>query len=63
MPKAKTHKATAKRFTVTKSNKLKHRKPGQDHFNARANGDATRDKRRDQVANDCFTKTVKILMN
>jgi large subunit ribosomal protein L35 len=63
MPKIKTHKATAKRFMVTKSGKLKHRKPGQDHFNARESGKTIRSKRRDVDANLCFEKTIKTLIN
>ncbi|MEI8360598.1 MAG: 50S ribosomal protein L35 [bacterium] len=62
MPKIKTHKATAKRFVITKNNKIKHRKPGQDHFNARADGNATREKRRDLNASETYTKTIKSVM-
>lgn len=62
MPKIKTHKATAKRFVLTKTEKLKHRKPGQDHFNARDTGAAGTKKRRDLVASEAFAKTVKILI-
>jgi large subunit ribosomal protein L35 len=47
MPKIKTHKATAKRFSKTKTNKLRRRKSGQDHFNSRESGKTTRNKRRD----------------
>jgi large subunit ribosomal protein L35 len=47
MPKIKTHKATAKRFTLTGSGKLLRRKAGQDHFNARESGKVKRNKRRD----------------
>ncbi len=32
MPKLKTHKATAKRFKVTKSGKIMHRKAGTSHL-------------------------------
>ncbi len=44
MPKIKTHKATAKRFTITKTGKIKQRKAGQDHFNARESGNTKRKK-------------------
>jgi len=62
MPKIKTHKATAKRFTITKNSKIKHRKAGQDHFNARESGNTTRKKRRDLDATKTLTKTIKTLM-
>ena len=62
MPKIKTHKATAKRYTVTKKNKIKHRKAGQDHFNARESGRVTRAKRRDLDAHKSLVKTIKTLM-
>ena len=38
MPKIKTHKATVKRFIITKTEKVMKRKAGQDHFNAREDG-------------------------
>lgn len=63
MPKIKTHKATSERFTITKKNrKIKHRKAGQDHFNARENGKTKRNKRRDVAATNTLTKTIKVLM-
>ena len=59
MPKIKTHKATAKRFTKTAKNKLMRRKAGQDHFNARETGKTKRNKRVDITAS---TKDVKNLL-
>jgi len=47
MPKIKTHKATVKRFKITKNNKVRRRKAGQDHYNSRESGRVTRMKRRD----------------
>lgn len=47
MPKIKNHKATAKRFIITKTKKVLKRKCGQDHFNARETGVTKRNKRRD----------------
>jgi large subunit ribosomal protein L35 len=47
MPKIKTHKATAKRFRITKKGKITKRKNGQDHFKARETGDLTRSRRQD----------------
>ncbi len=62
MPKIKTHKATAKRFKITKNNKIKQRKAGQDHFNARESGKTTRNKRRDIDTHKSVEKTIKSLM-
>jgi len=61
MPKIKTHKATAKRFTFTKKGKLKQRKAGQDHFNARESGNTKRNKRRDIDTDKSLKKTIKSL--
>ena len=61
MPKIKTHKATAKRFTVTKKGKIKQRKAGQDHFNARESGNTKRKKRRDIDTHKSLIKTIKTL--
>jgi large subunit ribosomal protein L35 len=62
MPKKKTHKATAKRFIITKTNKIKQRKAGQGHFNAREAGQTKRVKRRDIDSTKTLTKTIKALM-
>ncbi|MBU4256856.1 50S ribosomal protein L35, partial [Patescibacteria group bacterium] len=62
MPKIKTHKATSKRFTITKTKKVKRRKAGQGHFNARESGVITRRKRRDVNADKGSVKTIKQLM-
>jgi len=62
MPKIKTHKATAKRFTITKTKKIKRRKAGQDHFNARESGNITRRKRRDVNAHKSNVKTIRKLI-
>lgn len=51
MGKLKTHKATAKRFKITKTGKVIQRTSGQGHFNARESGNKMRKKRNDhQVA-------------
>ena len=47
MPKLKTHKATAKRYRVTKKGKIIKRTAGQNHFNARENGKTGRNKKSD----------------
>ena len=62
MPKIKTHKATAKRFKVTKTGKVKQRKAGQDHFNARESGKTKRNKRRDIDTDKSLHKTIKSLI-
>jgi len=62
MPKIKTHKATSKRFCLTGKGKIKQRKAGQDHFNARNTGDETRSKRRDSITTDTLNKTIKQLI-
>ncbi len=61
MPKIKTHKATAKRFKVTGSGKIKQRKGGQDHFNSKESGKTTRKKRQDKDLYKGLVKTVKKL--
>jgi len=58
MPKIKTHKATVKRFRKTGTGKLKQRKGGQDHFNSRDSGNATRKKRRDITTTKTLAKTI-----
>lgn len=62
MAKIKTHKATAKRFKVTKNDKIISRKAGQDHFNARENGKTKRNKRRDVDVSATLKKTIKTLI-
>ena len=62
MPKIKTHKATVKRFTITKNKKVKQRKAGQAHFNARESGNTKRGKRRDIDTDTSLNKTIKTLM-
>ncbi|MFP4514803.1 MAG: 50S ribosomal protein L35 [Parcubacteria group bacterium] len=61
MPKIKTHKATAKRFKVTGTGKIKQRKGGQDHFNSKESGKTTRQKRKDKDVYKGLVKTVKKL--
>jgi large subunit ribosomal protein L35 len=62
MPKIKTHKATAKRFNITKNKKVKQRKAGQDHFNAREPGKVGRNKRRNINTHSSHKKIIKSLM-
>jgi ribosomal protein L35 len=53
MPKAKTHKATAKRFQIKTSRRkgisILKRAEGQNHFNARESGNTKRNKRSDRT--------------
>lgn len=62
MPKLKTHKIAAKRLTITKTDKIRRRKAGQDHFNTRESGTVTRRKRRDIDVQGANVKTIKTLM-
>ncbi len=57
--KKKTHKAISKRVKKTKSGKVKVRKAGQDHFNAREKGKKMRNKRRDRNSSKANRKTIK----
>ncbi|MFA6197759.1 MAG: 50S ribosomal protein L35 [Patescibacteria group bacterium] len=62
MPKLKTHKGTKKRFRLTGRNKVMHRTAGQDHFNTRESGNATRNKRRDAGLDKTSRSTNKKLI-
>ncbi len=61
MPKIKTHQATVKRFKKTATKKLLQRKGGQDHFNSRDTGNATRKKRLDIKTTKTLAKTIHML--
>lgn len=62
MGKIKTHKATAKRFTIKKSRtkgvRLFKRTDGQDHFNARESGKTKRNKRSDKIMSSTLQQTI-----
>jgi ribosomal protein L35 len=61
MPKAKTHKATVKRFKVKKSKKgiqIIKRTDGQDHFNSRESGNTKRNKRSDKTMSNSMRKNI-----
>lgn len=60
--KLKTVKAVAKRFKHTKTSKLRHRKAGQDHFNARERSKVTRSKRKDSGLTPKYEKGIKKMM-
>lgn len=59
MPKLKTHKATAKRFKITKTKKVKKKTGGQGHFNSREPGKVTRNKRREADVSKSHAKNIK----
>ncbi|PIR97683.1 MAG: 50S ribosomal protein L35 [Candidatus Doudnabacteria bacterium CG10_big_fil_rev_8_21_14_0_10_41_10] len=61
MKKQKTHKATAKRFWVTGSGKLRRRKAGQDHFNSRENEKTTKGKRKDLDVDDTNSRIIELI--
>ena len=59
--KAKTHKATAKRFMVKKSKhgtKVMKRTDGQNHFNSRETGNTKRNKRSDNIMSRTVQQTL-----
>lgn len=58
MPKIKTRKVISKRVRVTKSGKIKIKRGGQDHFNARESGKTTRNKRRDKTVHHTIERTI-----
>jgi ribosomal protein L35 len=62
--KQKTHKATAKRFKITKGGKgtkTQKRTAGQNHFNTRENGKVGRNKKSDKIDsnNPKVNRTIK----
>ncbi|OGH71852.1 MAG: hypothetical protein A2921_02105 [Candidatus Magasanikbacteria bacterium RIFCSPLOWO2_01_FULL_43_20b] len=63
--KAKTHKATSKRFIVKKSKKgvkILKRAEGQDHFNSRESGKTKRNKRSDNTMSKEMRKTILLAL-
>jgi len=59
MPKMKTHKATAKRYKLTKTGKIMKRTAGQNRFNARENGNTGRNKKSDVVTSTTLNRVMK----
>ena len=55
----KTHKATAKRYKLTKTGKIMKRTAGQNHFNARENGNTGRNKKSDVVTSTTLNRVMK----
>jgi large subunit ribosomal protein L35 len=60
MPKLKTHKATAKRYQITKTGKIMKRAAGQNHFNSRENGNTGRNKKSDVVTSRSLRRVMEI---
>ncbi len=60
--KQKTHKALASRLKRTKSGKFMKRYVGQDHFNSRDTGKASRKKRRDVEFPKVYRKAIRALL-
>lgn len=65
MGKTKTIKSISKRVKVTggKKRRLMLRSPGQDHFNARESGKATRNKRRGFEISAVYHRTIRRALN
>lgn len=60
--KMKTHKAIAKRISITKKGKMKKRTAGQDHFNARETGKVGSNKKRSSTLSKVHAKNIKRLL-
>lgn len=58
----KTHKATAKRFRVTKNGKIIKRTAGQNHFNSRENGKVGRNKKSDMVMSTTLNRVIQVTL-
>ena len=59
MKKQKTVKAISKRFKITKTGKVIKRADNQNHFNAKATGKKTRNKRRNLTLSSSDAKVIK----
>jgi ribosomal protein L35 len=57
----KTNKRMSKTFRVTGSGKLMRRKAGQAHFNARENGNTTKNKRKDLVVDKTSRRIKEVI--
>ena len=60
--KLKTHKATAKRFKVTKNGKIIKRACGQNHYNSRENGNTGTNKKSDVVVSPVLNRVMHITL-
>lgn len=59
---SKTNKSLMKRIKITGNGKIMKRPPGQNHFNAKASGQQTRNKKGDLVAPNELIRKVKALI-
>jgi ribosomal protein L35 len=55
----KTIKSVAKRIKITKTDKIRHRACGQDHFNSRDNGKKGINKKQDKTMANSHKQTIK----
>ena len=62
MAKIKSHKATAKRFSITKTGKVKMNSSNRRHKLGKKSTKRKRDLRQRGYLSECFTKTVKSLI-
>ncbi|MEK7217689.1 MAG: 50S ribosomal protein L35 [Patescibacteria group bacterium] len=58
----KTNKSLAKRIKISGTGKVMKRPPGQNHFNSKATGDQSRDKRGDKIVPHELIDKVKALI-
>lgn len=58
MPKQKTHKGMKKRFRITATGKVKHRKCNRGHFFSSKSGKVKRQNRNDPVVEGAWAKEI-----
>lgn len=58
----KTKKSLAKRVKITGNKKVMKRPPGQNHFNSKDSGNASRSKHGFVTAPDAMARVVKVLL-
>jgi large subunit ribosomal protein L35 len=63
MPKMKTHKGTKKRFRLTATGKVKHRRAGTSHLATRKTHKQKRQLRGTSVLSDIYEKRITIALN
>jgi large subunit ribosomal protein L35 len=63
MPKMKTHKGTKKRFRLTASGKVKHRRAGTSHLATRKTHKQKRNLRGTGVVSEVWGKSLHIALN
>ncbi|MEK7582349.1 MAG: 50S ribosomal protein L35 [Patescibacteria group bacterium] len=59
----KTKKALSKRVKITGRKKVMKRPPGQNHFNSKDSGNASRAKHGDKIAPNSLAKDAKVLLS